>query len=254
MSVRRLLALSLFTVGALAIGCTSPGASFSTGFEDRVERVWVGPDFYGNRLQDWRLHAGRVEAVEGRRAKPMRTLQLLTASLASETGAAVLEVRTGPLAEAPTGEDTWTGFLLGAGGPGVDYRVTALVHHWPSTDGGLIVGVDGTGAIVVRDNSVNRGIRGPRADIPLDAWPLIEAASREPAKAGAHGSGPVRLRAEVTPMGDDYRLAIQVEDDETGLLLGAAVYEGIPSWATRRRHRPRLARKRGRGGPRVLVR
>ena len=53
-------------------------------FPEGVERVWLGPDLYANRLQDWRLANGRIEAIEGSAAKPMRTVQLLTTVLRPE--------------------------------------------------------------------------------------------------------------------------------------------------------------------------
>lgn len=31
----------------------------------RVTRTWTGPHFWANRLQDWRLHDGRIECVTG---------------------------------------------------------------------------------------------------------------------------------------------------------------------------------------------
>lgn len=219
-----MLRSSAAAVALLAVSCSRPTPSFRAGFAEGVRRVWIGPDFYGNRLQDWRLAAGRVEAVEGRRAKPMRTLSILTVSLREEQGNLSLEVRTGALSSGPPERDTWSGFLIGAGGSAVDYRVTALVHHWPSTDGGLIVGVDGTGDIIVRDNSVNQGYRGPDAAIPLEAWPLVEPVERR------RSSGPVaayRLSVEAAPDSVGYRLRVEAWDDETGDLVAAASYAGL---------------------------
>ena len=45
------------------------------------------------------------------------------------------------------------GFLIGAGSSQIDYRLTALVHHRPAEDGGILVAVDGTGRIMFRDNN-----------------------------------------------------------------------------------------------------
>jgi len=136
--------------------CSGPESRASTDFRaalpEGLTRVWVGPEFYANRLQDWRIADGRIECVQGSPAKPMRTLHLLTRTLGEEPGTIRMSVRTGSMAEGPAHEDTWSGFLLGVGGAHVDYRISALSHHWPSTDGGMVVAVDGTGRIVVREN------------------------------------------------------------------------------------------------------
>ena len=38
---------------------------FHAGFSSGIERCWIGPDYWANRLQDWRLVDGRLECVEG---------------------------------------------------------------------------------------------------------------------------------------------------------------------------------------------
>ncbi len=167
-SVARWAPRSLGSIVAFSLAaCSGPGFKDTSAFlavvPESITRVWVGPDFYANRLQDWQISQGRIESVEGRAAKPMRTLHLLTRVLGEKPGTVRMAVRTGPLVDGPAHPDTWSGFLVGVGGEGVDYRISALSHHWPSTNGGMIVAVDGTGRIVVRDNSVNQGISTRRA-------------------------------------------------------------------------------------------
>jgi len=195
-------------------------------FPEGVERVWLGPELYANRLMDWRLRDGRIEAIESSAAKPMRTVHLLTSALRPEDGMLEMSVRVGTIAAPLTTEASWAGFLLGAGGAEVDYRITALVHHWPSTDGGLIVGLDGTDRIVVRDNSINQGYRSAAPDIPTDAWPLIEPESSEQSP-GAAGWRTLSLRAFVEQSSPGYRLDIQAQDAE-GTVVARATYRRIP--------------------------
>jgi hypothetical protein len=54
-----LLAVSLWA------GCGTPETDFAVQVSSEVDRIWVGPDFYANRLQDWRVQNGRIESVEG---------------------------------------------------------------------------------------------------------------------------------------------------------------------------------------------
>jgi hypothetical protein len=249
----------------LFTGCSGAGdegrvtAPFASAIPAATSRVWVGPDTYANRLLDWRIEDGRIECIEGRPAKPMRTLHLLTRALGEQSGTLSMSVRTGPLGpDGPAGENTWTGFLIGAGGEHVDFRTSALVHHWPAPDGGLIVAVDGTGMIIVRDNS---GLEGPKQaaeDIPLWAWPLIEPESVElaPITTGPSPSRDLVLRLEAQPeagssssstaaargvaetgagtapagevgTAQTYRLTVSAIDTATGAPISSASYEGI---------------------------
>ena len=199
-----------------------------------VERVWIGPDYYGNRLQDWRLANARVEVVTGASTHSMRTLQLLTYALSEDPGTLELSVRTGPieLGGSPH-ENTWTGFLIGAGGDHVDYRISAMVHDWPAPDGGLIVAVDGTGKIVVRDNSTIDSPKSVRANIStdVDAWPLIDPETVE-FTDGALEDFVLQLAAEPVDLSSpdtSYRLTVTVEDAISGVHRGAATYEDIPA-------------------------
>jgi len=222
---------------------TAEEVPFSSSVPAETERVWVGPDYYANRLLDWRIHDGRIECIEGRSAKPMRTLHLLTRALGEEPGTLSMSVRTGPIEpEGSPHENTWTGFLIGAGGDHVDFRISALAHHWPAPDGGLIVAVDGTGMIVVRDNS---GLEGPKravAEIPLWAWPLIEPISLElsPIATKAAPSRDFELRIEAEPESASagagaagagteptYRVTVSTFDAATGDPINVARYEGI---------------------------
>ncbi len=211
----------------VAVAACEPGdTSFHFAFPDSTNRVWIGPDFYANRLQDWRLHDGRLEAVEGRNAKPMRTVHLLTRALDEGRGTVSVRVRTGPIADGPAHADTWSGFLIGAGGEHVDYRISALSHHWPSTDGGLIVAVDGTGRIVVRDNAVHQGFSTPAPDISVNAWPELPATRYDTittADTGVHD-----LHVSAVPQNEAYQLTVE-RRDATGQVVERAVFDSLPA-------------------------
>ena len=46
--------------------------SFQSQWSRAHDRVWLGPEFWANPLQDWRIAAGRIECVN---AAPNRTAQ-----------------------------------------------------------------------------------------------------------------------------------------------------------------------------------
>lgn len=173
----------VLTLSAFAPSSASAADTLTTSWQqpredESLTRPWVGPDFFGNRLLDWRLANGRIECLTGTRNKPMRTLHLLTRTIGDQPGECEISVRTGPVewsTDAPLTAETWTGFLIGAGGDHVDYRISALCHQWPAVDGGLIAGLNGQGHVEFRRNDIASG-RNPRN---VDAWPLVEPSNRE---------------------------------------------------------------------------
>jgi len=145
--------------GTAAVDQAEPLANFRSHWEVGPDRTWVGSAYWANRLQDWRREGGEVLCVESGERFPLRTLMLLTREVASGDGTLSLSVTTHP-ADADKGTGGWSGFLLGAGGAEVDYRISAQVHHRPAADGGLLVTTDRNGRLRIFDNSVGEGAGG----------------------------------------------------------------------------------------------
>ncbi|MFO0904157.1 MAG: alkaline phosphatase D family protein [Pirellulales bacterium] len=194
---------------ALILCGFAQAADYEAKWPEGGDRVWVGPQFWANRLQDWQVKDGRVECLEASPQRPMRTLQLLDASLGEAPGELVMSVRTGVLQRGSRrSADTWTGFLLGAGGAAIDYRLTALVHHRSAEDGGLLVAVDGTGRVIFRDNNapVDADVAAPAVG-PLRATDLAVLAPATRTGGGLVGDqllDDIELRVEARPQGDSY--------------------------------------------------
>ncbi|NNE34258.1 MAG: hypothetical protein HKN13_03415, partial [Rhodothermales bacterium] len=204
------------------------------GSFDVVDRVWVGEQFYANRLQDWRVRSGRLEAVEGRSTKPMRTVHLLTRSIGESGDDVTITVTTGPIAPdgtpspaTPDASDTWSGFLVGAGGRHVDYRISALVHHWPAEDGGLIVAVDGAGEIVVRDNGGEHGYKRPVRDIPTESWTRLVPSVPGDTIPPADRSRGVRITGRFVRSTNGFDLIVTVLNPDTGAELSSATFRDL---------------------------
>jgi hypothetical protein len=117
-------------------------ADFSSQWQGT--RVWVGPEYWANPLQDWRLDNG--EAVAS--AAQNRTLHLLTHQLGRKPGGFTLEVKTRLDAErAPSQPDkVWAGFAFALRGALDDYRY-ALVH----STSGFSAGLRADGRVFVED-------------------------------------------------------------------------------------------------------
>ena len=192
-----------------------------------LERPWIGADFWANRLTDWRLRDGRVECLESSAGRPLRTLQLLTAALGAEPGELVMSVRMGALQSSKyRSADTWAGFLVGAGGVGIDYRTTALVHQRSGEDGGILIAVDGTGKVILRSNhSTGDPESSSSAAGPLRSGDLAVLAPASRSGTGFNSDEAlenVELRVEAKPSGDTYTLTATALLSQTGKVISSA--------------------------------
>ena len=128
---------------------------FQQNWDEAPNQHWVGKDWHANRLQDWQVEDGRVICTEVAQRLPMRTLHLLTGTI---NGAFTAKVTTSTISQTDESNvNAWSGFLIGVGGEDIDYRLSALVHHVPAKDGGLIAGVDHDGTVFLRRNDVPVG-------------------------------------------------------------------------------------------------
>ena len=226
--------------GLLAVGmavlswCPSVGADrFLSDWHRDPDRLWVGEQYHANRWQDWRIQNGRLECTEVAKRLPMRTVQVLTDVLDPAAGSIFMRVHLGVIdADAPVAENAWGGFSLGAGGPDVDYRRTAMVHHMPAADGGILVVVDGNGAVALRDNEQVPGKTGSWSivgDVTADDLALLPGTEiKAPPPNTRIPSDGVELRVRVTQAEEGYVLRAEVFDAEGDVLLSSAQATGIP--------------------------
>ena len=165
-----------------------PNGSFSTDWNTE-DRVWPGPGYWGNRLQDWEVSENRVNCIHT--TKPRRTLHRTTTSMRGNGGDFTLTVDTG----VATGTSSFggrTGFLIGAG-PNLDWRASLLVHDGLGRDFGTFLGVSNTGTAIIEDLS-----RGGNEVVALGANPgSFPAVAR------------LRLTGDFDPEAGEYLLFIQ---------------------------------------------
>ena len=216
-----------------------PVAKYRAPIPEGMERVWIGPDFHANRLQDWRLRDGRIECVEAARSKPVRTLHILPLALSGGGTQLEIAVRIGrvdPEGELP--EDAFAGILLGCGSPQIDYRLSALAHHRPGRDGGVAVGFDRESRVVFRnfDHNVRGGswsIDGPLAEGEFESLPAEDWQSwlfLNPAAKGSADGGLI-LRVAVRYHEGAPTLCAEVRDGRTGATVSSKrIMELRPGW------------------------
>ena len=67
-------------------------AEFQSGWHAQNDDVWIGPDYWANPMEDWKLANGRIECV---RTGPNRNVQLLTHQLGKQAGEFTMSVLIG---------------------------------------------------------------------------------------------------------------------------------------------------------------
>ncbi|MFC1554910.1 alkaline phosphatase D family protein [candidate division KSB1 bacterium] len=153
-SANKIISCMIFLLLFYFSGCSQTGSSgsFKSDWSNSNDRIWAGPDYWANRLQDWRIDGGRLECTNGARNKPMRTVHLLTRRLMGVEGSLEMFVKTGLIDTNDFSNDAAVGFLIGAG-KDLDYRAASLIHSSYGPGAGLFAGINGEGKIFIRDFS-----------------------------------------------------------------------------------------------------
>lgn len=158
---------------------------------------WVGPRFWGNRLQDWAVVGGKIECtVSG----PNRSLHCLTHQLSGGAGDVRMQVDLELLTDLSSEKDQ-VGFRIGAQAqdqpvrvPFDDWRRNAVFGE------GLHAGIDGTGRLFIGE------VKGE------------EAVSMQ---------GTTRLRLQATEAGGGYKLTLESIDISSEKALESMTVEGV---------------------------
>ncbi len=139
----RLLLLTAFgSKGFIRVpGLIAQESSFRSLWQDWPDMRWAGPEYWGNRLQDWSIRDGVL--VCGVRA-PNRTLHCLTHRAVAPRYETSVLIDLSELSRNPKATSL-VGLRLGGKGPFTDYR-SAAVHGI-----GIDVGVETTGALRIGD-------------------------------------------------------------------------------------------------------
>jgi hypothetical protein len=179
---------------------TAPAPRFNSAWQDWPDARWAGPEYWGNRLQDWRIVSGQVECLLAGRH---RTLHCLTHRLGSARAPFETQVTVTRAPRPATATETeiaraasLIGFRIGAKGPHDDFRSAAVYGT------GLDVGLTGDGTLRI----------GARTGTDR-----------------VDGTGPIRLRVSATPDGTAYRLTLTATDARTGRTLGTLRDDAVPA-------------------------
>ena len=136
----------LFPSNAEKLNTSSTGAklaaaAFESSWQHWPDMPWTGPEFWGNRLQDWEIRNGQAVCVV---SDQNRTLHALTCQLANnpqgfETSVSLQLFNRGGTSVSAN----QVGFMLGAKGRFADYRSAAVFGE------GLRAGINGEGRLFI---------------------------------------------------------------------------------------------------------
>ncbi|MCC5929967.1 MAG: alkaline phosphatase D family protein [Cyclobacteriaceae bacterium] len=144
---------------------------FIHDMDPTVERTWLGPDFWANPLQDWRMANNRIECLV---TAPNRNVHLLTMELNGQKAGLKISADLGLAVSSAPLASGWVGFRVGAKGQFDDYRDSAVrgtgLNVGITTEGRLFIGETESEAIPNTDleNGLNLAFEVmPEQDAPM---------------------------------------------------------------------------------------
>src|SRR5687768_7843307 len=148
---------------ARLLGAHAPqsAAEFRSRWETCPDRIWLGPEYWANPLQDWQIANGRIECTN---AAPDRNVHVLTRQLGERTGTLDMSVRIGRLGSG-SGTAEAVGFRIGAQGTVADYRNNLIFGR------GLDAGINADGSLFVGDVRSPKAVPREETELRLTAQP-----------------------------------------------------------------------------------
>ncbi|MGH9631654.1 MAG: twin-arginine translocation pathway signal protein, partial [Bryobacteraceae bacterium] len=181
----------------LLLAAAPAAAQFESRLPKGSEQPWIGPEFWANPLQDWRLRNGRIECST---PGGDRNVYLLTHEIPDNAGPFEMRVKLGRLEEDKQPlEEGFAGFRVGIHGHFDDYRDSAVygigLNAGIASDGRLFIGKLEPSAVRIQQ--------------PLENLQLV---------------------LEARPTGAGYTLKLTARD-ASGKTLGEVERDGIePKW------------------------
>ena len=186
------------TITLLLSPTPSQPADFQSAWPKTIERVWAGPEYWANPLQDWRIRNGRLECVV---SGGNRNVHLLTHQLGPREGDFAMTVRLGRIDPDETKSDHgWAGFRVGIRGFLDDYRNAAI---WGR---GLNAGITTAGELFLIEPGDPRTQRDFANALPIDD---------------------IELHLTVRSAGARYTVSLSARDPKDGSILGRVTRDDI---------------------------
>jgi phosphodiesterase/alkaline phosphatase D-like protein len=159
----------------LLLSCSKRENYFEKSWTSIDDRVWVGSEFWSNRLQDWKIQNNRLECIANDPKLLMRTTHLINYRLADNNGDFLAKVDGGAL-QSSQNEDAAYGFLLGAG-PKLDVWGASLIQQKTGPGAGLFAGITAAGNLFVKDMESGKDLKVLQTELLKDKALNIETKS-----------------------------------------------------------------------------
>lgn len=142
--------LILAILSFIIIGCGQKKQNknaFKSDFTNIEQRTFIGPEYWANPMQDWRVANDRIECLV---SDENRNIHLLTRQLGDHTGRLEMKIQVGFFnTDLSILNRNWAGFSLGSRGEFDDYRDNAIFGR------GLNIGLSTNGALFIGEPSPN---------------------------------------------------------------------------------------------------
>ncbi|MBA7513295.1 hypothetical protein ES705_05310 [subsurface metagenome] len=150
---------------------TEPLNEFNHQWPDNINRTWLGPDFWANRLQDWEINDGRINCLVSDRN---RNVNLLTCRLSENDGDFSVSVVTGLInPESKSSDNNWIGMRIGAKGEFDDYRDDAIYGK------GLNLGVTTSGDLFIGEPNVKHNGNAKALKLHLEKGIILKVTGKQ---------------------------------------------------------------------------
>ena len=152
----------IFTLVSFAIPlCSaeeSPRSDLASGWGNVPDRVWIGPEYWANPMEDWRIQDGRLECIRGGAG---RSVHALTRQVTAAVGKLETSVVVGLLDKGKQPGNA--GFLIGVVDEIDDYRARLLRGR------GTFAGISSDGKLVVANKMLKVAGLADREAVELHA-------------------------------------------------------------------------------------
>lgn len=145
------------------VSCQEEENYFEKSWAGIGDRVWVGSEFWSNRLQDWKIQNNRLECISRNPNLTMRTTHLINYRLADNEGDFFASIDAGAI-ESSQNENAAFGFLIGAG-PKLDVLGASLVQQKGGPGAGLFAGISFSGDLFVRDMENGKNLKEVKIEL-----------------------------------------------------------------------------------------
>ncbi|WP_157096638.1 hypothetical protein [Tsuneonella dongtanensis] len=184
--------------------------------KSKGSRRWLGPDWWANRLQDWRRAGDWIKCTTGEATMEVRTAALLSRELAaSGNGSMAMTVA----ADTASGAGGFGGWLLGVGAGRLHPLAAALAQRGSGAGGGIMAVVDTQGRPHFREHASESA--------PL-AFAMLDSDNEIFGSATDLGTEPRRLALDIEDAGGSCKLVLTVFGTD-GRALAQATLSGVPS-------------------------